>query len=372
MKKINIILPLILIVFLTLAAGCNLITQVDKSPQSNSPTIEPVSTIDSDWSITPADSQAPILPSIADVVAKVKPSVVAINTEIVAYDLFRRSYTQQGAGSGWIIREDGIIITNNHVVDGAENITVTLDDGRTFSVDKNTIATDPLTDLAVLKINAEGLPAATVGYSKELRVGDWVIAIGNSLGERISATNGIVSALNVSLQMSSDQTLYNLIQTDAAINPGNSGGPLVNMTGDVIGITSAKIAEVGVEGMGYAISTQEAIPVIEQLINTGYVIRPWFGASFWGVDQYMVQRFNLAIDKGAFVAYVTSGSPADIAGLEPYDVITSFAGKAINSVDDIVQEIRSSQIGQKVEITYWRGNKQKTTNATLVESPPPS
>lgn len=375
MKKNNIkflTFSLIITISLILVAGCNFITEVDNSQPSNSSATESVTPIDSGWSITPTESQTPILPSIADVVAKVKPSVVAINVEVVAYDIFRRAYTEQGAGSGWIIREDGIIITNNHVVDGAENITVTLDDGRTFPVDKSTIATDPFTDLAVMKINTADLPAATVGNSQKLRIGDWVVAIGNSLGERISATNGIVSAMNVSLPISSDQTLYNLVQTDAAINPGNSGGPLVNMAGEVIGITSAKIAEVGVEGMGYAISTQEAVPIIEQLINTGYVIRPWLGVSFYNVDQFMIQRFNLAVDKGAFIAYIASGSPADQAGLKQGDVITSFADKEINTVNDIIQAIRSSQIGQTVEIIYWRGNSQHSTNAILIESPPPS
>lgn len=159
-------------------------------------------------------------------------------------------------------------MTNNHVVAGAESITLTLDDGRTFPVDMNTLATDPLTDLAVLQIDAENLPAIDIGDSSALRVGDWVVAIGNSLGLGISATNGIVSGLEISLPVSSGQTLSDLIQTDAAINPGNSGGPLVNMKGEVIGITSVKIAAVGVEGLGYAISINEAIPIIEELISS--------------------------------------------------------------------------------------------------------
>ncbi|MDH5696595.1 MAG: trypsin-like peptidase domain-containing protein, partial [Dehalococcoidia bacterium] len=310
--------------------------------------------------------------SIADVVAKVKPSVVAINIKVTGYDPFFGSQTQEGAGSGWIIREDGIIVTNNHVVQGADNITVTLDDGRTFPVDMNTVHTDSLSDLAIIKIDAANLPTATLGDSSKLRIGDWLVAIGNSLGERTSATSGIVSAVGVSLSVSSGQTLYNLVQTDAAINPGNSGGPLVNMAGEVIGITSAKIAEVGVEGMGYAISSQEAAPIIEQLVKTGYVVRPWLGVGLWPVSQFVVQQYNLAVDKGAFVVTVASGSPADKAGLKVGDVITSFAGEEINTVDDLIQAIRSAQIGQKVEITYWRGETQKTTSATLIESPPSS
>jgi serine protease Do len=374
MKKVTIqylFISLILIISFALVSGCGLVTDVETPPESNTETTENVTPIDSDWTVTPVESQAPVLPSIADVVARVKPSVVAITSEVVITDIFNQRRTQEGAGSGWIISTDGIIVTNNHVVEGAETITVTLDDGRTFSVDISTVATDSLTDLAVLKIDAENLPAATVGDSRKLRVGDWVVAIGNSLGERISATNGIVSALEVSLPMSSDQTLYNLIQTDAAINPGNSGGPLVNMAGEVVGITSAKIAEVGVEGMGYAISSQEAAPVIEQLISTGYVIRPWLGVSLWPVDQYVIQRYNLAVDKGAFVVYVAAGSPADKAGLKPGDVITGFAVEETDTVDDLIQAIRAGQIGQEVEITYWRGENTRTTRATLIESPPP-
>ena len=203
--------------------------------------------------------------SISDVVAAVKPSVVAIDTEIT-FRYLRRPFTQQGAGSGWIISEDGYVVTNNHVVAGASSIRVTLDDSRSFEVDPNTIAADPLNDLAVLKINARNLPAVAAGDSTELRVGDYVVAIGNSLGMGISAKEGIVSRLNVFL-ITDGTTLDNLIETSAAINPGNSGGPLLNMKGQVIGITSAKIASVGVEGLGYAISIDEAIPIIEELIK---------------------------------------------------------------------------------------------------------
>jgi serine protease Do len=375
MKRINIrdlVLSLVLILSIVLSTGCSLSPSVDTSPPSSSATTTNITPTESEWSITPTESQGLRLPSIADVVAKIKPSVVAINIKVTGYDIFNQPNTQEGAGSGWIIREDGIIVTNNHVVEGATSISVTLDDGRSFPVDANTVHTDSLSDLAILKIDATNLPAATLGDSSKLRIGDWVVAIGNSLGEGTSATSGIVSALEVSLSVTSEQTLYNLIQTDAPINPGNSGGPLVNMAGEVIGITSAKIASVGVEGMGYAISSQEASPIIEQLVKTGYVVRPWLGVSLYPVNQFVVQRYNLAVDKGAFVVNVASGSPADEAGLIVGDVITSFGGKEIDTVDDLIQAIRSAQIGQKVEITYWRGETQKTTSATLIESPPPS
>ncbi|MFC2071284.1 S1C family serine protease [Chloroflexota bacterium] len=375
MKKIsvrNLAISLILILSLTLGAGCTLQPTVDTAPPASPPVTENTTPIDTEWSIAPTESQAPILPSIADVVAKVKPAVVAINTEVVALDIFNRPRTQEGAGSGWVIRDDGIIITNNHVIEGAESITVTLDDGRTFPVDMDTLAVDPLSDLAVLKIDAQNLPAATVGDSFKLRVGDWVVAIGNSLGRGIRATVGIVSQQEVSIPVDQGQTLYGLIETDVAINPGNSGGPLVNMAGEVIGITSAKLASVEVEGVGYAISSNEAMPIIKQLINTGYVVRPWLGVSLYSVDEFVILRYDLAVDKGAFIVYVASGSPADKAGLQADDVIVSFDDKEINTVEDLLQAIHSAEIGQEVEIIFWRGEAKSTAYASLIESPPPS
>jgi serine protease Do len=369
MKRILIAaLTFILVFSLTLNISCNLLST---SPTTSTPTSS-LTPIGPTWTMPPPETQPPVLPSIADVVAKVKPSVVSIDTELVTTDIFGRTVTQQAAGSGWIIDKSGIIVTNNHVVEGATSVTVTLDDERTFSADVNTIATDSLADLAVLRIKAENLPAATVGDSSAAKVGDWVVAIGNSLGQGIRATVGIVSQQSVSLDISQGQTLYGLIETDAAINPGNSGGPLVNMAGQVIGITSVKIAEVGVEGVGYAISTNEAMPIIQQLINVGYVTRPWLGASYTDVNQYYVFRYNLAVDNGALILSVTSGSPADLAGLKAGDVITRFAGKDIAEMKDLTPAILQSQIGQKVEIIYWRGHNQRTTSATLIKSPAPS
>ncbi len=370
MRRINIralIVSLILILSLALGAGCGLLPEVDTSPSSSPPAADNATPIDSGWTTPLTESEAPILPNIADVVAKVKPSVVAINTEVITFDIFDRPRTQEGAGSGWIIDENGVIVTNNHVVEGAESITVTLDDGRTFPVDMNTVATDWLTDLAVFKIDAENLPAATVGDSLKLRVGDWVVAIGNSLGMGISATTGIVSSLGVRLEVSPGQTLYDLVQTDAAINPGNSGGPLVNMAGEVIGINSVKRVQVEVEGVGYAISTNEAMPIIDELITTGYVVRPWLGVT---VDN--AGRYNLAVDKGALIVNMASGSPADKAGLRAGDVITKFEDQEITEVNELIRAIHSSQVGQRVEITFWRGETKNTTYATLIERPPPS
>ena len=242
----NLVFSLILVMLLTMSISCGLSYSENISSES---------------------SQSPLLPSIADVVASVTPSVVTIDTE-TTYQFFSRTYTQEGAGSGWIIDESGIIVTNNHVIEGADSIIITLYDGRTYFADPNTIVSDPQSDLAVIRIDAHNLTAATIGDSSELRVGDWVVAIGNPLGLGISAKEGIVSRLGVSLTVDG-KTLNELIETSAAINPGNSGGPLVNMQGEVIGITSAKVSSVGVEGLGYAISIDEAMPIIEELITRG-------------------------------------------------------------------------------------------------------
>ncbi|MFC1958701.1 S1C family serine protease [Chloroflexota bacterium] len=373
MKKIkirNIALSLVLILSIVLGTGCNLLPDVDiktSPPPTSPPTIENTTPVDSEWSTTPVESQAPILPGIADVVAKVKPSVVSINTELVTVDIFKRPRTQGGAGSGWIISDDGYIVTNNHVVERAESITVILDDGRAFEAE--IVGADASTDLAIVKIDAKNLPAAAVGNSVNLRVGDWVVAIGNSLGQGIRATQGIVSRKDASLQVDTGQALYGLIETDAAINPGNSGGPLVNMAGEVVGITSAKLASVEVEAVGYAISTRIATPIIQQLINTGRAVHPWLGVSLYTVDEYVVERFDLVVDKGTLLVEVVADSPAGIAGLKPEDVIVGFAGEDIDTVDDLIQAIRSAQVGQKVEITYWRGESRNTTSATLIERP---
>ena len=371
MKRVDIkylVISASLILALSLSSGC-LLPDTETSPPPNSSPTNTASSIDPNWTPPTVESNAPVLPSIADVVAKVRPSVVAINTEVVTYDFFNQPFTQEGAGSGWIIDETGIIVTNSHVVEGAESITVTLSDDRVFLAE--IIGADPRDDLAVIKINAEKLPAATIGDASKLKVGDWLVAIGNPLGLGISAKEGIVSRLGVSVSVSSGQTLYDLIETSAAINPGNSGGPLVNMAGEVIGITSIKIATVGVEGMGYAISINTALPIIEDLITIGYVIRPWLGVGLYTVDEGIATRFRLTVNQGTLVTEVAPNSPAAQAGLELGDVIVGFKDEEITNTDDLIQAIRASQIGQEVEITYWRGETKYTTYATLIESPPP-
>ncbi len=371
------LLPVICLVLalLVLGAGCDLIPGPLPTPESTpSPTpTAPPPPVNPTWTPPPtSDNQGSLaLPDIADVVTKVRPSVVIINVQVVTLDFFNRPLTQQGAGSGWVIDKNGIIVTNNHVVENAKTITVVLDNGRTFPVDPKSIYADSLSDLALIKIDASDLPPLKVGDSSKLRVGDWVVAIGNSLGQGIRATQGIISSLGVSLPVSQGQTLYNLIETTAAINPGNSGGPLVNLRGEVIGITSAKIASVGVEATGFAISTQTALPIIQQLITNGYVVRPWMGVVLRTVDQFTVVTASLKVDKGVLLTQVSPNSRAAKAGLKAGDVIVNVDGKDVSTAQDLVQMIQSAKVGQSINVTYYRGDAKNTTDVVLAQSPAP-
>jgi len=358
-KKRLLIIGLMILIISTMGLfACAPVTGATTSPTpTNSNTTTPTPTPDTG------------MLTIPEVVMKVKPSVVSINVEVTAYDFFNQPVKEEGAGSGWIIDEDGYIVTNNHVVQDADTVTVTLNDGRIFQAES--VKTDALTDLAVVKIDTHNLPALNVGDSSKLEVGDSVVAIGNALGQGISATAGIVSALDISLDTSPGQTLLGLIQTDAAINPGNSGGPLVNTAGEVIGIDSIKVAQVGVEGMGYAISINEAAPIIDALIKTGYIVRPWLGIGISTVDAFVASLYNLPVDKGILIANVVKDSPADKAGLKEGDIITAINGKEITDTSELRKEITASEIGQTVEITYQRGDSEETASVTLAESPRP-
>ncbi len=356
-------------------AGCDLIPA--RGPAELEAPAPPVAAvevepIDADWQPATAEDGPPALPSIADVVARVKPSVVAIGIQLTRVGFFNQTIVQEGGGSGWIIDDSGIIVTNAHVVTepGITSMTVTLDDGRVVVVDMSTIRADVQTDLAVLKIDATGLTALAVGSSDDLRVGEWVVAIGNSLGYGVRATIGIVSQTDVAINQELGQPLR-LIETDAAINPGNSGGPLVNMAGEVIGINEAKAENVAVEGVGWAIASSDALPVIQSLINFGYVVRPWLGVGTLTATPTLAYRYGLSADEGVVITDVRPGSPADQAGLEVGDVVVVFNGVPVTTDFELVNGIHEAQIGGTVEIVYWRDNRRRTTEATLVENSRP-
>ena len=322
-------------------------------PPSNNtsvPAVEP------GWTFPQAGNQSNLsLPTFAAVVEKVKPAVVAVTTDI-------------GKGSGFLIDGDkGYIATNDHVVRGAQEIKVTLDSGETYSA--AIVGQDILTDLAVIKINATDLAYISLGNSSSLAVGEWVLAIGNAFGMGLRVTEGIISGLNVTITVSSGEKLYNLIETTAAINPGNSGGPLVNMQGEVVGITSAKI--LGAENMGYAISSNDALPIIEDLVHQGYIIRPWLGVYMQSLDWVTAWLNNLPVEEGALLTGVASGSPAEAAGLKSGDVIIKFNNTNITTAQALQEAILECSIGERVEITYVRGRSTITTYAVLRETPPP-
>jgi len=359
------------VMILAVLAGCIVMPPVDPSattPTSGQPTT-PSAHIDPTWRFpaSPGTAQPP-LPTIVDVVSEVRPAVVSVITEMVAYDLFNQAYTQEAAGSGVIVDPRGYIITNNHVVEGAQDIQIELHDGTTYPA--TIVGTDALTDLAVIRADADDLSYAVLGQSGELAVGEWVVAIGNALGEGISASQGIVSRLDVSIAVGGS-TLRDLIQTTAAINPGNSGGPLVNMAGEVIGINSVKVASIGVEGMSYAIAIDGARPIAQSLINQGYVARPWLGVSLYTVDRFTARVNQLAVEEGALIVDVAAGSPGAKAGLQKGDVIVEFNASPIKSADDLLLGIINSKVGDSVEIVYMRKQDRRTATAQLSESPPP-
>lgn len=388
MRRINYFIVVALIIVITGSlSGCTLPQIVIKSNTPSLTTTAPSDTAPATIapSVTPTPSgiiptytipaissgnASTAFPALADIIAVVKPSVVAINTTTTGTSIFGGTFNQEGAGSGWVIDSNGLIVTNNHVVEGATKITVTLEDGRNFSVD--TVRTDSTSDLAVLKINAQNLPALKIGDSAKSRVGDWVIAIGNSLGEGISATKGIVSAKGVSVAADNGEILYDLLQTDAAINPGNSGGPLVNLAGEVIGINSIKVVQVGVEGMGYAISSQTAIPIINELISNGFVTRPWLGVQLYEVDAYAISQLDLKVDKGVLITTIVSGGPASKAGLKKYDVITALDGQEVSTVQSLVKLVRNHKSGDTVQVIYTRGAESSTVSLILEQAPPPA
>lgn len=374
MKKLTAALALLAIISFT---ACHIeITTTNPDamlPSTTTSTVNnTITPIDPGWKAPSVSTSATNLPEIADVVDKTYSSVVTITTEQLVRDMFSRSVTQSGAGSGWVLDNSGIIVTNNHVVEGASKVVLQFSGGRTYEVNSSSIFRDPTTDLAIIKVNMANLPELAVGESSRLRVGEWVVAIGNPLGKGIKAKEGIVSGIKVSLSTEDeDDALYDLIETSAAINPGNSGGPLLNMKGQVIGITSAKIASVGVEGMGYAISINSALPILQELITNGYVTRPFLGVELFTVNEYVAYYNGLGTSKGAVVTVVQSGSPADIAGLRRLDVITQYNGQDISNAPELLKSLRNSKVGEKVSITYMRGTTTMTTSATLVTSPPP-
>ncbi len=270
-------------------------------------------------------------------------------------------------GSGVIASSNGYILTNHHVVDGAEEIQVALADGRT--VPAQVVGADPETDLAVLKISADKLPAITFGQSDGLRVGDWVLAIGNPFGVGQTVTLGIVSALGrTHLGIN---TFENFIQTDAAINPGNSGGALVDGAGNLVGINSAIYSRTGgSQGIGFAIPVSLAKQVMEQIIRDGGVTRGWVGIEVQDLSPELAESFDLSATEGALIAGVLKGGPADRAGVKPGDVLLNVNGKAVEDSSSLLNLIAALKPGEQAMLAVSR-KKQTMEFSVKVEKRPP-
>ena len=308
--------------------------------------------------------------STQELVAEVAPAVVSIVTETVSYNWFWQAVPETGAGTGIIISPDGYIVTNNHVVEDADKVTVTLSDGSTFEA--TIVGSDAQTDLAVVKINASNLAYLHFLSSslEQLSVLDTVVAVGNALALEGGPTwtAGVVSNLGRSIELDTGVLLNDLIQTDASINSGNSGGPLVNMAGQVVGINTAMASNS--ENIGFAISTDTIIPVVQSLITEGKVVRPWLGVQVTTVTSTIQHYYNLSVDTGALITQVSSSSPANEAGLKAGDVITKIDDENISAAAELISAIGFHQVGDQVKIVYCRGSKQGlVAYATLEESP---
>ncbi|WP_373547925.1 HhoA/HhoB/HtrA family serine endopeptidase [Chamaesiphon sp.] len=334
---------------------------------------------------------------ITQVVDRVGPAVVRINASTVARrsaaddteDPFYRRFfgnrvpqtgqqpreIRQGTGSGFIINNNGQILTNAHVVAGATKVTVTLKDGRT--VDGKVKGLDRVTDVAVIEIAEKNLPSIQLGNSEQIKPGEWAIAIGNPLGLDNSVTAGIISGTGrTGAEIGAADKRVNYIQTDAAINPGNSGGPLLNAGGQVIGMNTAILR--GAQGLGFAIPINTAMRIANQLIATGKVDHPFLGVQMVDLTPQLKQEINadpnanlkIDIDKGTLVARVVRNSPAAIAGMRSGDIIKSVNGKVVQNSNQVQQAVDTTKIGSSVPVTVRRNGQDISLNVTPVAAPP--
>jgi len=322
-------------------------------------------------------------PNWVHLAKELKPAVVNVSTKRVEEgrhlqspfgpgDPFEQFFKQFGdqtkrsvrsMGSGFIINADGAILTINHVVDGATDIKVKLSDGR--ELPGKVVGTDPKTDLALLKIDATGLPVIPLGDSSELQVGEPVMAIGNPFGLEQTVTTGIVSATG---RVIGQGPYDDFIQTDASINPGNSGGPLINARGQVVGINAAIFSQSGGSvGIGFAIPVDQAKTVVTQLAANGHVSRAWLGVAIQGLTPELAKGFNVPDTKGALVAGVTDDSPAQKAGMKTGDVITEFDGRKVARSEDLPRLVAATPIGREVTVAVVRDGKAVTLRARLAK-----
>jgi serine protease Do len=306
------------------------------------------------------------------IVEKLRPSIVRVQTESATLDIFGRTTPSTGVGTGVIINADGHIVTNNHVVTTgggntpADRITVTLSDQRTFAA--TIVGRDQPTDLAVLKIDASGLTPAAYGNADEQQVGEDVVAIGFALDLKggPTVTRGVLSAKGRTIN-EQPYTINDAIQTDAGINPGNSGGPLVNARGEVIGINTAIISSA--QNIGFSISVAVVQPTVDQLVGTGKVDRAYLGVGTVDVTESIAKNFGLPVTKGIAVTIVGHGTPAEAAGLSENDVIVKVDGQEVDNSGALLAVLARHRAGDTVSIDYYRGSDLNTVSVTLSSRP---
>ena len=353
------------------AVGGGIVWGVSNSGEEDSTTINVSDRTVSQVAVNKVDGQTEM--SDAEVYAANVNSVVSINvTGTSGTNWFGQPVQTASAGSGFILTSDGYIVTNYHVVGDAQTIQVTLYSGDTY--DAQYVGGDEDYDIAVIKIEATGLQAVTLGDSEELNVGDHVLAIGNPLGElTFSMSGGMVSSVNRTINV--DGTPFNMIQTDTSINPGNSGGPLLNSYGEVVGIVSAKYSSTGsngetAEGLGFAIPINDVSSMIQDIMTNGYVSnRAYLGATIGTLNASMAQQYRYDITEGAFVYSVEDGGPADQAGLQLGDVITAIDDTEITSLDDLTAARKSYTAGDTCTLTVYRQGETTTLQLTWGAAP---
>ena len=313
------------------------------------------------------------LPNIADTVARVRPAVVSILTEVIVRDRFGRQRSSFGSGTGVIFDDSGLVFTNNHVIEGGVKITVTLDNGTQEMAE--VVAAELVSDLAVLQLPGDGYQALSFQENGGLRVGDWVIAIGNALAlpGGPTVTVGVVSALGRSIEASEDVTLHDLIQTDTTINPGNSGGPLIDLSGSLVGIntavlrgTSAGGGGVAVEGIGFAISSETAKQIAEQLVEFGHVRWAWMGVFLADLVPEIAAEVGLPIQEGVIIQTTVIDGPSDRAGIQAGDIVVNIGGHDIATVSDLTRLLKQEfDVGQEVEVEVYRMANDEGERKTL-------
>ncbi|MBI3615219.1 MAG: Do family serine endopeptidase [Candidatus Omnitrophica bacterium] len=355
----------------------------------------------------PAAADAPsvveqLQDQFVDVSRRVGPAVVSISTEVTQkvqlrrrsmgspfpefnderFDRFfsdffgqvpEREFKQRGLGTGVIIDGEGVILTNEHVIHGADKVTVTLPDGREF---KGQIkGSDLRSDMAVIKIQAKNLPVAELGDSESVKIGQWAIAIGNPFGFAVggsepTVTVGVISALNRSIRSGPERDYSSLIQTDAAINPGNSGGPLVNLKGQVIGINVAIFSTTGgYQGVGFAIPSNRAKSILEDLIHGKKVLYGWLGINVQDLTEELAKQFGLESKEGVIVAKVLPGSPGEKGGLKDGDVIKSYDGQPIKDIRELLKQVARTKVGKRVALQILRDRRLVNVTVEVSERP---